>query len=307
MRKTKTPSTASGPTQRDLRRAQQRLANVGRAAKMHAARIAYEKNARQLKTPFEGPSIAVSDYVTPMVNIGCSGWFYWHWKERFYPRDMPTKQWFEHYANQFQTVELNAPFYSWPTVAGVKSWIRQVSDRPFNYTIKVCELITHVKRFASTSQWVRDFGFIGDLLGPHMGCFLFQLPSSFQFTSARLKRVLGQLDPRRRNVIEFRHASWWNKQTMDAFRDANAIFCSCSAPGLPDELIKTSDDIYIRFHGLKRWYRHDYSKEQLAVWAKRIHQSKPKRIWAYFNNGYEAHAVENARELIRQLKSFRSI
>jgi uncharacterized protein YecE (DUF72 family) len=69
--------------------------------------------------------------------------------------------------------------------------------------VKVCELITHVKRLAGTKQLVRDFGLIADLLGPRMGCFLFQLPPSFHYTPTRLKRILGQLDHRRRNVVEF--------------------------------------------------------------------------------------------------------
>ena len=80
------------------------------------------------------------------------------------------------------------------------------------------------------------------------------------------------------------------------------IFCSCSGPRLPDELVKTTDEIYIRFHGIKRWYRHDYSKEELAVWAKRIRQSGPSRVWAYFNNDRDCYAIKNARELRRQLK-----
>ena len=68
----------------------------------------------------------------------------------------------------------------------------------------------------------------------------------------------------RRNVVEFRHGSWWNEDVYAAFRETGTIFCSCSGPLLPDALIKTADDIYIRFHGLTRWYRHDYTKEELT-------------------------------------------
>ena len=45
-------------------------------------------------------------------HIGCSGWFYWHWRGDFCVADMPTGDWFTHYADCFKTVELNAPFYS---------------------------------------------------------------------------------------------------------------------------------------------------------------------------------------------------
>jgi uncharacterized protein YecE (DUF72 family) len=282
---------AARRAKREERRAKQRLANVGRAKKMHAARLA-DASVRPVDMP--GP---------PQLNVGCSGWFYWHWRDTFYPTGLPTKEWFAHYAGQFETVELNAPFYSWPTLATVQTWLRQAGDRPFTYTVKVSELITHQKRFVGTKTLVKDFGHIADLLGPRMGCFLFQFPPSVRFTTAMLKRVVSQLDPARRNVVEFRHKSWWNEEVYAAFRKVGAIFCSCSGPRLPDELVKTADDIYVRFHGTNRWYRHDYTPAELAVWTDRIRRSGAKRVWAYFNNDREGYAIANAQELIRQLKS----
>jgi uncharacterized protein YecE (DUF72 family) len=216
---------------------------------------------------------------------------------------MPTKDWFSHYASRFRTVEINASFYSWPTEANVKAWLRAAGQRRFIYTVKVCELITHVKRFKGTKTLVQDFGTIADILGSKMGCFLFQLPPSFHYTEARLRAILSQLDHSRRNVVEFRHGSWWNEDVFQAFRETGTIFCSCSAPRLPDMLVKTADDIYIRFHGTKRWYRHNYSTEELVDWATRIKESGAKTSWIYFNNDYEAYATRNARELARILKA----
>ena len=286
---------------REARRAKQREANVGRAAKMHAARLAAAAEPPAPR-PAE-PSGDLSGAGPPQVHVGCSGWFYWHWRGDFYPRDLPTSRWFDHYAGRFRTVELNAPFYAWPTVATVEGWRRQAGRRRFVYTVKASELITHVKRFAGTKTQVRDFGHIADLLGPRMGCFLFQLPPSFRYTPARLKGILGQLDPARRNVVEFRHRSWWDERVFAAFRAAGAIFCSCSGPRLPDELVRTADDVYVRFHGTTRWYRHDYSAAELAVWADRVRASGARRVWAYFNNDRDGHAVRNARAFLRQLKA----
>jgi uncharacterized protein YecE (DUF72 family) len=101
--------------------------------------------------------------------------------------------------------------------------------------------------------------------------------------------------------VEFRHASWWNEEVYEAFRIAGIIFCSCSAPRLPDELVRTSDELYIRLHGPKRWYRHDYSKSELEIWAKRIKASGAKRAWVYFNNDNDAHAPKNATTFRRML------
>jgi uncharacterized protein YecE (DUF72 family) len=278
--------------EREARRARQREQNVLRAAKMRSARLALE--AENLPTTTQQNLGA--------CYIGCSGWFYWHWRSVFYPRRSNTADWFGYYSRRFNTVELNAPFYSWPTVNTVKSWTRQAGRKSFVYTVKVNELITHIKRFVGTKKLVNDFGLIADLLGPRMGCFLFQLPPSFHYTATRLKAIVNQLDNRRRNVVEFRHCSWWNKKVYAAFRKAGIVFCSCSGPRLPDELIKTAEDIYIRFHGTTNWYRHDYTEEELTVWAQRIGESGAARIWIYLNNDREAHAIKNARALARLLK-----
>lgn len=226
---------------RKLRREKQRAENIGRAEKMHLARLA----AKELGS--SGTELRNAAYV------GCSGWFYWKWRARFYPAEMPTSEWFNHYAEQFDTVEINASFYSWPTVANVNSWLRQAGSREFVYTIKVCELITHIKKFEGTETLIKDFGLIADLLGERMGCFLFQLPPSYRFTEERLSAILNQLDHTQRNVVEFRHASWWNETVYSAFRETSTIFCSCSGPRLPDTLVRTADDVYLRMHGPQRW------------------------------------------------------
>ena len=260
---------------------------------MHKARLEWER-APELRRADDEAAIGP-------FQIGCSGWYYWHWQGGFYPADLPRAGWFQFYAEQFDTVELNAPFYSWPTVGTVRGWLKQAEGRQFIYTVKVCELITHVKRFTGTKTLVRDFEHIADLLGDRMGCFLFQLPPSFRYTPARLRQIAEQLDLTRRNVVEFRHASWWNEKVFSVFRERGIIFCSCSGPRLPDELVQTADEIYLRFHGPKRWYRHDYTAAELAEWASRIKASGATRVWAYFNNDRDCYAISNARELRRQL------
>src|ERR1700733_12383578 len=214
---------------RRLRRENQRENNAHRAAKMHAARLKME--ATSLKAAAEPKA---------SLYVGCSGWRYWAWRDSFYA-GVPQPDWFEHYLRRFDTVEINASFYSWPTVANVRAWQRGLGKKRFVYTVKVCELITHVKKFKGTKTLIRDFGMIADVLRDRMGCFLFQLPPSYGYTKVRLNDIVSQLDPAGRNVVDFRHASWWNEEVYSAFRKAGIIFCSCSAPRLPDELIRTTD------------------------------------------------------------------
>ena len=278
-------------SRREARRGQQRKQSVERAAQMHRARM--EQASKPERRRYKG---ARGCYV------GCSGWFYWQWRERLYPANSQPSEWFDHYANTFNTVELNAPYYSWPSIPAVRAWRRQIGRRRFVYAVKVNELITHTRRFSRTAELVKDFGLIADLLGPAMGCFLFQFPASFKYSRARLDRIVAQLDSQHRNVVEFRHKSWWNKNVYEAFREAGIIFCSCSGPRLPDELIVTAPDIYIRFHGTKQWYRHDYTSDELKIWADRVKGAKHQRVWAYFNNTNEGHAIRNAMTFKRLLR-----
>src|SRR5438067_1679393 len=74
---------------REARRTKQREENVGRAAKMHEARLHWEQDHEARSVPVAPPSIQ-------HVQVGCSGWFYWHWRGAFYPADLPTGRWFEH-------------------------------------------------------------------------------------------------------------------------------------------------------------------------------------------------------------------
>ena len=50
-----------------------------------------------------------------MIRIGCSGWSYAHWQNRFYPLGLRRRHWLAYYSRRFDTVEVNATFYRLPT------------------------------------------------------------------------------------------------------------------------------------------------------------------------------------------------
>jgi uncharacterized protein YecE (DUF72 family) len=237
------------------------------------------------------------------IHVGCSGWFYSHWRGLFYPRNEPTtKLWFGYYANVFKTVELNAPFYRWPKPATVRRWKR---DAPagFRYSVKVNQAITHERRLRRTKALVASYYAIADVLGEQMGCFLFQFPPSYHYSAARLRSIVTQLDPARRSVVEFRHRSWWRPAVYRAFEKAGLIFCAVSAPRLPEEFPPDQPILYVRLSGRTRWYQHDYSPEELATWAERIRASGAREVWVYFNNDRRGFAIKNALALRRLLRA----
>src|SRR5215470_10850854 len=79
------------------------------------------------------------------IHIGCSGWNYKHWRGRFYPEEAPPKQWFEFYAEGFDTVEINNTFYQLPAAQTFKAWREQAPDG-FIYAVKANRYLTHLKR-----------------------------------------------------------------------------------------------------------------------------------------------------------------
>src|SRR6478735_6949569 len=66
---------------REERRAKQRAQNIVRAAQMHEARL------NDVKEDVPQPVAVVKSL--PSAFVGCSGWYYWHWRECFYPPTIP--------------------------------------------------------------------------------------------------------------------------------------------------------------------------------------------------------------------------
>lgn len=235
--------------------------------------------------------------------IGCSGYFYWHWKDKFYPSEIKPNQFFKYYQNYFQTVEINSSFYNFPKKKTVERWYKD-SEENFLFSVKVNKIITHIKKFSGTERILDEFYRMVGNLREKLACILFQLPPNLKFNMEKLEEIIGQMNKNFRNVLEFRHKSWWNKSVYEFLKENGICFCSISAKNLPDDLIKTTDYLYIRFHG-REWYRYDYSDEELTEWGRKIKDSGAKKLYAYFNNDFNAHAVKNAlkfREILQKNK-----
>lgn len=228
--------------------------------------------------------------------IGCSGYFYRGWQGLWYPAELKASQWFSFYAEHFDTVEINASFYRFPTASACRRWRRQATSG-FVYSVKAPRIITHLKRFRNCTQLIHDFyKVLGDELGPATGCVLFQLPPSMHYKQETLELILTQLEPDFRNVIEFRHSSWWCDEVYTALTRAGIAFCCVHAPGLPADIVTTAPHLYLRFHGIP-WYAQDYSEAALQTWAERLKAADCETAWIYFNNDTAAYAPKNASRL----------
>ncbi|MHB0961323.1 MAG: DUF72 domain-containing protein [Pirellulaceae bacterium] len=232
--------------------------------------------------------------------VGTSGWTYDDWQGRFYPKDVRGARRLEFYATQFNAVEVNATFYRLPTAPMIAAWNGRL-DTTFHLVLKAPRLITHRKKLADCAEAIGQFCERTRLL-KRLVAVLWQLPPGLPKDLARLSAFLDDLPKEVRHAVEFRHASWWDDDVARALSQHAAAFVAVSHPQLPNDVLPTTDFLYIRFHGQGReLYRYDYTDEELRAHAARI---KPllagRRLFAFFNNTYDAHAPNNARRF-RQL------
>lgn len=232
------------------------------------------------------------------VLIGCSSYNNRFWKGIFYPDNLSSSRWFEFYCQYFRSYEFNGSFYRFPTVKIFENWYKKTPD-DFVFSVKAPKEITHIKKFVDCEDQISAFYSVCEMgLKEKLGCILFQFPPSFQFSTEKLSQIISKLDLKFKNVIEFRHESWWNQEVWDAFRDNNITFCSVSHPQLPDTIFTDFPLIYIRLHGVPKIFYSGYSLEQL-LYIKSVINLKSGFI--YFNNTASEAGILNALELKKHM------
>ena len=238
------------------------------------------------------------------VRIGCSGWIYKHWRGLFYPEKLPVKRWFEFYASEFATVEINNSFYRLPPPETFKSW-REQAPAGFCYAVKANRFLTQAKKLKDCEEplerMMRSFG----ALKPRLGPILYQLPPRFKVNLDRLESFLRIAPNDVVNVFEFREPSWYCDAVFALLERYGASFCAHDMPGSQSPRIAVGRIAYLRFHGGIGKYWGRYTDEALLGWSDWIiEQTRADRpVWAYFNNDPEAQAIHDAqtlRAMVRQ-------
>jgi uncharacterized protein YecE (DUF72 family) len=238
------------------------------------------------------------------VHIGCSGWIYPHWRGRFYPEKLPVKRWFAHYAESFDTVEINNSFYRLPRPETFDAW-REQAPPGFCYAVKANRFLTQAKKLKDCEEPIARMMAPFRHLGDHLGPILYQLPPRFRVNVDRLEGFLRLIPKDVINVFEFRDKSWYVEAVLALLDRYGASFCVHDMPGLESEPIAVGPIAYLRFHGGQGKYWGRYPEERLLDWAGWIaEQARGGRaVWAYFNNDTEAAAIDDAltlKAMVRQ-------
>lgn len=243
------------------------------------------------------------------IYIGTSGWQYYHWYGKFYPQDLKAKDFLNFYTKTFKTVEVNTSFYHFTRKKTLENWKNQV-PKNFLFALKLHRLFTHFRRLKLNKEdkrilkeTINSYKVLGKNLGP----ILIQLPPSLKKDIKLLKNFLKilhnvhissreSLQAFVRFAIEFRHNSWLDKEVYEVLKEKKIAFVISDSPRWPTDIIKTTDFVYVRFHGKPKLFASKYSKKELKEYAEKIKKLKPKILFTYFNNDFEGYAVEDALE-----------
>jgi uncharacterized protein YecE (DUF72 family) len=223
------------------------------------------------------------------IRIGTSGYTY-SWNKA-----KPTP--FEWYINQgFNSIEINFSFYRFPTLASIKMWQRN-APKDFIFSIKVHRSITHynkLKQPRSIELWDR-FLKIFEPIENRIDFWLFQMPPNFKFKPENLERVksffngenvIQRIVTRKKAVIEFRDASWWEESSLKEIEKTGIVFCSVDAPALPNRILASNGVVYLRLHGSETWYTYVYPDEALKEIISQIRALRAHKNAIYLNNDH---------------------
>lgn len=239
----------------------------------------------------------------------------------WYPRGVSSpKARLAYYAERFDTVEVDSPFYHLPDPAVAGRWAQRTPGE-FVFHVKAHASMTHHEEAEQALAFAEFRASLEplELSGKLRGILLQYHPRFVKSPEAKeeLAQVRTLLDPLV-PLVEFRHRSWLEDDERDdtlTFLEREGLaYVSVDAPPtrasnvLPPVAAATHRIAYIRFHGrnVKTWnikaersserFNWMYAPEELAEWLPRLEPlaREADEVYAMFNNNRDDFAPRSA-------------
>lgn len=270
--------------------------------------------------------------VSDNIRIGTSSFSEKDWVGVFYPPGTSPSDFLTYYAQQFNTVEIDATYYAIPGPKTVDNWVKKTPEN-FVFAAKFPRSIVHGGKNTQPDPVVimkpeavykqRDaFLDIMRRLGDRRGPLLLQFPY-FSKETYRSKEIfyrlldnfLNDLPGDFRYAVEIRNRRWLTAEFIELLRKHRCALTLVDHAWMPhgDEITMRLDPLtttftYLRLLGDRRqieavsqkWDREVIDREErLKRWANLISKIKERQVKAfvYINNHYAGHAPATARRL----------
>jgi uncharacterized protein YecE (DUF72 family) len=242
--------------------------------------------------------------------FGTTKWTFPEWVGTWYPKGTKSARFLEAYAQQFNSIELNATYYRMPTFKQTSDWRNKVGNN-FRFCPKFVDQITHIKRLKDTDALLNEFlegisGF-GDTLGPVL---FMPHPGMGPKHLETIEKFLESLPQDFQVALELRHPDWFTNP--DIFRQLGSILenhqrstAITDTAGRRDclHMRVTSPTAMIRFVG-NDLHPTDYTRidqwiDRIALW----HQKGLQELYFFLHEPDEALVPELAYYLIKQVNA----
>lgn len=209
------------------------------------------------------------------VYVGCAKWNKTDLKG-FYPRG--TKDELTYYSTQFNSIELNATFYSMPSPDQVSTWKDKTPD-DFKFFPKITNTVSHYKRLLNTTEAVTSFATSVLNFDEKLGMVFLQLHDNFKPKDyERLGKFIQDWPKEVPLAVELRNEEWFADEetfnkTMDLFEKHNVTNIIVDTAGRRDLLHMrlTTPTAFIRYVGANAdsdYTRLDDWIEHIKLWKK---------------------------------------
>jgi uncharacterized protein YecE (DUF72 family) len=249
---------------------------------------ANELGAVDFTLPADGKQTAVTlagakPIKDPAFYIGCAKWGRKEWLNMIYPQKTKEVNFLDEYVKHFNSIELNAVFYSIPNAELIRKWRIKAEENASNgflFCPKFSRTISHIKRLKDaevpTDLYLSSIHEFGQFLGP---CFL-QLgdnfgPKNFDVLENYIKHLPVDLEV----FVELRHEDWFSDHAaraqlfeMLARYKKGAIITDASGRRDCVHMELTIPEIFIRFVGNGQEHK-DSDFARIDDWVVRI------KIW----------------------------
>lgn len=242
------------------------------------------------------------------IFVGCAKWGRPDWVGKIYPKKTKAGDFLEHYARQFNCIELNATFYRMPTRKQTSGWKSKVGD-DFKFCPKFVDQITHIKRLKEvdelTDRFLEGISGFEKNLGP---VFLMPHPGMGPKTLEIMEAFIQSLPKDIELFTELRHKDWFaNSEAFDAAfsmlerNKSGAIITDASGRRDCVHMRLTTPSAFIRFVG-NGLHPTDYTRcedwiQRMKVWANQGIET----MYFFMHQHEELHSPELCRYLIPKI------
>lgn len=219
----------------------------------------------------------------PQFYVGCAKWGRKEWVNMIYPPKTKEANFLDEYVKHFNSIELNAVFYSLPKPEQIRKWKEKAalnSKNGFLFCPKFSQTITHIKRLKGaeevTDLFLSGISEFGDYLGP---CFL-QMGDNFGPKNKEvLASFLTYLPTDLGVFVELRNTEWFSVETnrkplFEMLARLNKGAAITDASGRRDVLHMELPipEVFIRFVGNGAEFKAS-DEARIDEWVKRL------KIW----------------------------